>query len=145
MKKGFLFEPALLLMMVVAALGTLNGLQQTHWTESENNRAAYDLSTQWQHLRFLLEQNTVNQIIPQITMPACDQTSFSIGYSAALNEFHLKHPNIQCSTNFTSFPVLQNQVPFSFDLSCTLAQNGPTIIFSNQVTFLKEKGTWFCR
>ncbi|MBU0636113.1 LamG domain-containing protein [Candidatus Micrarchaeota archaeon] len=140
--KALLTEPIFLIVVAVMGAAFLSGVYQLQ--EDSTLAAAqsyYDVTTKWQDLRFILEQETVNQILENIDFVTdCEFTSFTPDYSSEITYFNTPiEPNLECTANLSS-DWTEPFFTVSGDLTCAndTPPNGIKASFAQNISIQKE-------
>lgn len=136
-QRGILAETVLLVVLSAFMTGILSDISQNNQTHNSlATQEYYSVSTQWQNTRFLLEQDTVNQIWETIVFPDCTYNPITPNFDPIFSQLQTD-TTVLCTTSPLS--LFQSDTEFSFDLTCSQDfAPGTHVSFSHTVTFKKE-------
>lgn len=143
MKKGFFSEP---LFLIALTLTTLSALSTPAFFAPDNAQSQtleqYELATQLQHLRFILDQETAYQINQQNEIANNCTGTFNADYAEILNAFN-SQTGLNCilANNPVSFA---NNASFSVTATCEKNNSSITQRFSFQKQSQENSGGTDC-
>lgn len=137
-QRGFFSEPIFLIALAIIASFAL-AAPPANFPESAaiTDQQIYDMTTQFQHLRFLLDQEIAFDLNRQISPPGCSPIlPTTIDLSPFLAEFNDK-TDLTCILN-DSTPSFSNETEFSLVVNCEHDFTGTSM--TKTMTFQKKVG-----